>query len=587
MTTGLCTNLPSKCSKAAQRTPLSADHDGARCPECGATLLRSGASGASDAATAAPRRGLWILAVVALLVLAAAVLGWRIWHQRQGAQPSAAAATLAKASGSLARGGTGGAATATTPTAPGGLPGVLRLHGSNTVGAALAPALLEAFLAREGFDRVERQPGSAAEESRFVARRSQGGGDPLTVELHAHGSATAFADLGSGKADIGLSSRPIKKDELDGLKRLGDLAAEGSEYVIALDGVAVIVHPTNPLRLLSIEQIRGLFSGQVTDWKQVGGTAGPVHRLARDEKSGTFDTFKSLVMGKDKLAADTRRLEDSAELSDAVAADPQAIGFIGLPYVRQAKALAVADGSAAALRPTRLTIATEDYALARRLFVYVPQQATALARRFADFAISDAGQQIAEKIGFVGQLPDAVEAEAGAGVPLEYRRVTEHARRLSVNLRFRAGVMELDNKGKQDLKRIVARLEPRLARQQGQVLLLGFADNQGGDSCRNQRLSQDRANAVNAELATYGIRSTVTHGFGTAAPVASNDSDAGRERNRRVEVWVSDQPVRAPAATACAAGTAASGSARAGGERPATRTAALRQNAASNLESPR
>lgn len=580
MTTGLCTNLPSKCSKAAQRTPLSADHDGARCPECGAALLRPDPPpdrSPSGGIAAAPRRSLWILAVVALLVLAAGLLGWRSWQQRQGSQPLATTASLTKALEAPARSGSAGSP---TPAAAGGVPGVLRLHGSNTVGAALAPALLEAFLAREGFDRIERQAGRDPEESRFIARRSAGG-EPLTVELHAHGSSTAFADLGTGQTDIGLSSRPVKKEELEALKALGNLAAEGSEYVIALDGVAVIVHPTNPLRQLGIEQIRALFSGQIQDWKQVGGPPGPVHRLARDEKSGTFDTFKALVMGKDKLAADSRRLEDSAALSDAVAADPQAIGFIGLPYVRQAKALAVADGGASPLRPTRLTVATEDYPLARRLYVYVPQQASAQARRFADFAISDAGQQIAEKIGFVGQLPEAVDAEAGAGVPADYRRVTEKARRLSVNLRFRAGVMELDNKGKQDLKRIVARLEPRLARQQGQVLLLGFADNQGGDSCRNQRLSQERAQAVQAELATYGIRSALTHGFGTAAPVASNDSEAGRERNRRVEVWVSDQPVRAPAAAGCGGTPAA--------DRATARAAALRQNVAvaPNLESPR
>jgi len=548
MTTGVCTNLPSKCSKAAQRAALPADHDNARCPECGAALLRSSLPGSSAGNTAASmRRNLWILVGVALLALAAAWLGWRSWQQRQAAaaDPAVQIAAATKVQPAASR-----TLASPTPPAGGAQSGLLRLHGSNTIGAALAPALLEAFLAAEGYDRVERVAGGAPEESRLVARRSQGG-DALQVELHAHGSATAFSSLGSGKADIGLSSRPVKPDEAQALSPLGDLAAEGSEYVVALDGVAVIVHPTNPIRQLDSTQIRALFAGQINDWKEVGGPTGPVHRLARDDKSGTFDTFQSLVMGKLKLAEGTRRFEDSAALSDAVAADPQAIGFIGLPYVRQAKAVAVADGGAGALRPTRLTIATEDYALARRLFLYVPQQASALARRFADFAVSDAGQQIAEKIGFVGQLPEAVGVELGSDVPADYRSLTYGARRLSVNLRFRPGSMELDNKGKQDLKRIVARLETRVARKQGQVLLLGFADNQGGDSCGNQRLSRERADAVTRELATYGIPIAVTHGFGAAAPVAANDNEAGRQRNRRVEVWVTDKAVRAPAPNPC------------------------------------
>jgi phosphate transport system substrate-binding protein len=537
--TGLCTNLPSHCSHAAQRTALPADQADARCPECGAALLRQAATGAT-APPSVPTWRRWGVAVLGSLLVAAG--GAWLWRQ-QGTAPHPGAPAGAAAT----------APAATTPAA-GGSPG-LRLHGSNTVGAALAPALLQAFLSQEGYDQVELQPGKVAEESRLVARRSRDG-QTLTAQLHAHGSSTAFTDLGAGRADIGMSSRPVKGDEAQALKALGDLTAEGSEYVVALDGVAVVVHPTNPVKRLSTEQIRGLFSGRITDWKDVGAPPGPVHRLARDDKSGTFDTFKSLVMGKDKLAADTRRLEDSAALSDAVAADPRSIGFIGLPYVRQAKALAVSDGAAEALRPTRLTVATEDYVLSRRLFFYVPQGAGALARRFADFAVSDAGQRVADKTGFIGQLPEAVEAPAGGGLTTDYRRLTDGAQRLSVNLRFRPASMELDTKGRQDLKRIVARLEPRLARRDAQVLLLGFADNQGGDSCRNQQLSQERAAAVHDELATYGIRSSVVHGFGPTAPVASNETETGRERNRRVEVWFTSRNVQAPSKPACAPTTA-------------------------------
>ncbi|MEX8520763.1 MAG: substrate-binding domain-containing protein [Leptothrix sp. (in: b-proteobacteria)] len=534
MSSGVCTNLPSLCSKAAQRTPLPADGPDARCSECGAALLRTEAKTAGGNSRTLR---LGAAALAAALLLGGA--GWWLLGRDAAKQPATLAAATGKPAPAPAR------STADKSQ-------MLRLHGSNTVGASFAPALLQAFLTQEGYDQIEQKAGKEAEESLYDAKRSKDGNE-LHVELHAHGSGTAFTDLRDGKTDVGMSSRPIKKEEVEFTQPLGDLAAEGSEYVIALDGLAVIVHPTNPVGKLSIAQIRGLYSGQINDWKDVGGKPGPVKRLARDDKSGTYDTFKALVLGKDKLAEGTQRLEDSAQLSDSVAADPQAIGFIGLPYVRQAKLLAVSDGEAAPLRPTRLTVATEDYALARRLFLYVPQNAAPLARRFADFAVSDAGQQVAEKIGFVGQLPDPVDAGAAASsTPADYQRVTDGAKRLSVNLRFKPGSMKLDNKGQQDLTRIVRQLETRLTSKQQQVMLLGFADAQGGtDACRNQRLSQERANAVATELATYGIKGRVVHGFGAAAPVASNETEAGRERNRRVEVWISDRAVQTPAAGSC------------------------------------
>ena len=119
-----------------------------------------------------------------------------------------------------------------------------------------------------------------------------------------------------------------------------------------------------------------------------------------------------------------------------------------------------------------------------------------------------------------------------------------------------AGAEGLDNKARRDMGRIVRLLERRL-KQNERVMLLGFSDPSGGE-CSNQRLSQQRAAAVATELASYGVRPAVVHGFGAAAPIAANDATAGRERNRRVEVWLTAKDVVQPAATKCtAAATAA------------------------------
>jgi phosphate transport system substrate-binding protein len=93
---------------------------------------------------------------------------------------------------------------------------------------------------------------------------------------------------------------------------------------------------------------------------------------AWDDKSGTFETFRALVLGVKTLVSDAKRFEDSDALSEAVASDPRGVGFIGLPYVHSAKALAVSESGARALQATRLTVSTEDYPLPRRLYLYAP-----------------------------------------------------------------------------------------------------------------------------------------------------------------------------------------------------------------------
>ena len=537
-THGVCTNLPEACRLAASGQPQSLDTGSGRCSECGATLMA--AAGAQR--TASPLK--WLLPLLGLLLVGAA-LWW--WLHRAPANPGAP--TAAATSAAVV------AATASMPAKPNAAsPGTIRLHGSNTVGAALAPALAKAFLAREGYTEVERQAGANAEESALIGRRPADGAQ-LRIELQAHGTATAFQSLTTGAADIGMASRAIKADELGATTALGDLSAEGSEYVIALDGVAVIVHPSNPLQRLSIEQIRDLFSGKVTDWSALGGPAGAVTVYARDDKSGTWDTFRSLVLDKTPLVSGARRFEDSRALSDAVAADPQAIGFVGLPYARQAKTLAVADGNANALRPSRFTVATEDYALSRRLYFYVARNAAPMARKLADFAVSDEAQKIAQAEGYVGQIPEAddgVGAVATEALPAEYTRLTRGARRLAVNLRFKPGVDKLDNKALRDMARITRLMENRLGQPQ-HLMLLGFSDGQG-DPCVNLTISVQRAQSVARDLGTYGIKAAVVQGYGSAAPVATNTTASGRERNRRVEVWTSDRPVAPVTPASCKSG---------------------------------
>nr|WP_314583549.1 phosphate ABC transporter substrate-binding/OmpA family protein [uncultured Pseudomonas sp.] len=414
---------------------------------------------------------------------------------------------------------------------------VLRIQGSNTIGAQLGPALVAGLLDKQGAGSIQQQPGTQPNEIRVTGLLPSG--EKVSIDVAAHGSSTGFAALKTGQADLAASSRPIKNAEVRELAGLGDLRSQDAEQVIAIDGVAVILHPANPVRELSINQLAKIFSGEIHDWEQLGGTGGAIHLYARDQQSGTFDTFNELVLtrfGK-SLARDAQRFESSEGLSDEVSNDRQAIGFIGLPYVRRAKAVAIIDGESKPMLPSISLIATEDYPLSRRLYFYLPPDSKQRwAKALVRFAQSPQGQSIVAQNGFVAQTVQAVKVRATAEMPADYQNLTREAERLSVNFRFAQGSASLDTKARLDLKRVVDYLKAHDKLNQ-KVTLVGFGDAKS-DPSRAQLLSKLRAMAVRRELLKGDVILRDVRGFGDEMPVATNDVDEGRIKNRRVEVWV-------------------------------------------------
>jgi phosphate transport system substrate-binding protein len=414
---------------------------------------------------------------------------------------------------------------------------ILRLSGSNTIGAGLAPTLAEQFLKQQGATDVKTLLGDRDDEVR-VQGILPGDRAPKAIEIHAHGSATAFEDLANGQADIGMASRKIKTEEVARLASLGDMTSPACEHILGLDGIAVIVSRKNPVGVLSKDQIAQVFKGAIANWQQVGGSDGPVNLYARDDKSGTYDTFRTLVLDNAPLAPSARRIEDSRKLSHSVAQDPNGIGFVGLADVQEARAVAVYENGAAALLPSPFTVATEDYALSRRLFLYTSANPRReLTRRFVDFALSNTGQTIVAEVGFVGQNVAAVSAAGSTPLPADYRRLTGGSDRLSLDFRFREGSSQLDNKAVDDLSRVVTFLTD-LHYSGDNLVLLGFDDSQEGTDNPSDHLSKDRADAVAQQFEQRGVKAATVVGFGSQLAVASNDTPEGRQKNRRVEIWL-------------------------------------------------
>ena len=416
---------------------------------------------------------------------------------------------------------------------------ILRLHGSNTVGSKMGPSLIQGFLQTKGASQIHTEQGSVPVERRITFLLPKDSA-PSLAEVHSHGSRTGFASLANGTCDIAMSSNEVKDEMHEELfkKGIGDMRTPTCEHVIGLDGLAVIIHSTNPVSRLSKDQIADVFSGAIRDWSELGREKSGLIRLyARDANSGTFESFQAMVLGNKTLSPEARRIEDSTELSEGVSNDPDGMGFVGLPYIKNCKAVAVGDGECAPLIPTPFTVATEDYALSRRLYFYSSSTPShPWVRELVEFSLGPAGQEIVSKSGFIKQSIDPHRINVPSGAPEQYVALSQGAERLSLSLRFNSNESQLDTKASRDLDRLVAALlQPRF--EKSQVLLIGFSDD-SGDASKDIERSKKFAEMVSGELEMRGVKAQAVEGVGSVLPIASNATKAGRSKNRRVEVWI-------------------------------------------------
>ncbi|AVP95977.1 hypothetical protein C7S18_01665 [Ahniella affigens] len=432
-----------------------------------------------------------------------------------------------RALGMIIVGGSSVAVAQTATSAP-----WLCLSGSNTIGARLAPRLVEAFAAEQGMlrDAIE-QPSLDETELRFSKD-----GQRYLVHLSFHGTGTGYTALRDGQCDLWMASRPANADEA---ARLGGdrLRSAEQETVLALDGLAVIVHPDNPVRELSRQQVQALFTGKIRDWSALGGRAGRIQLHARDNASGTFDTFKNLVLLDQPLSPRATRYESTDALSAAVSQDSNAIGFVGLGGVGTNRALAIRDGDLPALAPTHFNVATEDYALARRLYFYSRAERREVVEAFLAFVQRPTAQSIVAATGFV---PLALEHHAVAlrpDAPAEYRELIADATRLSLSFRFGSGQVFLDSRASRDLDRLAEYMQT--PEQQGaSLILVGFAERAEFSPMVTIAQSTDRADFVARELVRRRVPVRHIRGYGPALPISDAEGDGARAKNRRVEVWI-------------------------------------------------
>jgi phosphate transport system substrate-binding protein len=215
------------------------------------------------------------------------------------------------------------------------------------------------------------------------------------ISVRGGGSGVGIASLIDGTCDIGDSSRSIKDTELDKAVTNG---RSPKATVVAMDGICVIVHSANNVTALTKKQIKDVYTGVISNWKQLGGPDEKIVVISRDSSSGTFEAFGTLVLDGAKVRSDALMQASNQAVASTVSRTPGAIGYVGLGYLSSSVKAVDVDG----VKATKETVLSNKYPIGRPLFMYTNGQPKGLAKQFIDFILSSEGQKLAEEEGFVG-----------------------------------------------------------------------------------------------------------------------------------------------------------------------------------------
>ena len=217
----------------------------------------------------------------------------------------------------------------------------------------------------------------------------------VQVTVSESGSGNGAKSLINKTCDIATMSRPMKDNELAAAKGKG---VNPVEHVVALDGLSMIVHPSNRVNALKKDQIRGIYMGKYTNWSQVGGPNVAIIMIQRESNSGTQDSFKELVMGKDNPISKRAETQSSnGAIKSRVSSTPAAIGFVGLGYVDASVKALLVDG----IEANATTVKNGTYPIHRPLFMYTNGQPTGAVKQFIDLPKTAEGKSIISETGFV------------------------------------------------------------------------------------------------------------------------------------------------------------------------------------------
>lgn len=437
----------------------------------------------------------------------------------------------------------------------------ITFSGASAMAESLLPALIKGFALRNGY-RVDRQ---ALDDSQFALSLFRPGAASPLARFTFRTSTTeeGLADLVSAEADIAMAQREIRLPERAfGIRSgLGDLTGPARARVLALDALVPVVAPENPISRISLPDLSAVVSGEIANWTALGGPDAPITLHLPDAGSGLAQAVEDSLLKPTGRGLRTGiiRHRRAARLAQAVSADPFAIGISGFAGTSPARALTISGSCGFSLAATRRTIKTEDYPLNSPIFLYLSaRRLPKPAREFLAYVSGPEAQIVIRRAGFVDQLPELVPlsaqgtrfanaiAAAGPETPLEELQrlvaTLDPMARLTISFRFETGSARPDAQSRDNILRLARDLESG-SYDARKLVFVGFSDGKGGAE-GNTAIALRRAESVrdavlaSAETLARDRVEIAVDAFGEALPMACDDSDWGRQVNRRVEVWV-------------------------------------------------
>ncbi len=436
----------------------------------------------------------------------------------------------------------------------------LRFSGARTMAQVLMPALVEGFARSQGL-RARTQ---AEDGSRFVLTlETSDGAEQARFSFRVTNTDEGFADLIAHEADFVMSAREVRPAEtaLAAEVGLGRLDSARQSRIVGLDALVPVVSPRLGVPTISLSTLAAAYAGEVTNWQEAGGIDLPLTVHLGPVTDGQSQRFIDEVLrGSDREISPTvvRHATDEA-LSIAVAAQAGALGILPKTIRGPAQAIALRDSCGFVSAPVVTAMKTEDYPLTAPLFLYLPsRQLAPVAYEFLAWLRGPEAQLVVRRAGFVdqGAVPISLDAQgqrfanaivaAGADMPLtelqRMVRILGAQVRLSTSFRFEVGSTRLDAQSRSNLLSLAQAI--RDGRYQGRTLMLvGFSDGRGSAEA-NRDLSSARSVAVLRDLVEVMGGSlpegvvVETEAFGEALPMGCDDTEWGRQMNRRVELWV-------------------------------------------------
>ncbi|ABS24633.1 phosphate ABC transporter substrate-binding protein [Anaeromyxobacter sp. Fw109-5] len=257
--------------------------------------------------------------------------------------------------------------------------------------AAIAPALASAAVTVKGSDTMVILAQRWAES---YMKQNAG----KRVQVTGGGSGVGIAALINGTTDIANASRDMKSAEKAKVRERYNVLP--TEIAVAKDGVAVYVNAGNPVEQLTIEQLEKIYAGDVTNWKDVGGSDAPIVLYSRENSSGTYVFFKENVLKGADFASSAQTLPGTAAVVNAVSKEKNGIGYGGAAYAKGVKEVKVVGADGKGYAPDADSVATGKYPLARPLFMYTRAKPAGEVKAFIDYCLSPEGQKIVTQVGY-------------------------------------------------------------------------------------------------------------------------------------------------------------------------------------------